>query len=170
MCQYQEWTVFAPVMSAVAAMLALYVAWINLRRLQNGQTLQAQMNLISLENEIRKNHIQYKVAVEEYTAAADKVAAKATVNEEYYATVLRNFADKKTNAFELYITSADRLAASINADYLHTQFPGRDWKKEYSEIFKRAKEYHLDYVTIIPRKEYMMRNIDETLKKWGINQ
>lgn len=42
-------------------------------------------------------------------------------------------------AAEIYITSADKLAALINADYLHNQFPCRDWKKEYHDIFQKVK-------------------------------
>ncbi|MDR1676514.1 MAG: hypothetical protein LBR86_08620 [Tannerella sp.] len=174
MCQYQELTVFAPVISAVVAAIALGVAWKNLRGLQRSQTLQAQMNLISLENEMRKNHIQYKAAVEEYDAAVKEyIDATSTQDKRSNSgnrNNISNLENKKTNAFELYITSADRLAALINADYLHSQFPGRDWKKEYSEIFQKVKACHRGDYAIIPGKKYMVRNIDETLKKWTTNQ
>jgi hypothetical protein len=143
-------------MSVIVAAMALGVAWKNLRGLKRSQTLQAQMNLISMENEIRKNHVRYKVA-----------------NEEYYnATSIQNISNlvnKKTNAFEIYISSADKLAALINADYLHNQFPGRDWKKEYHDIFQKVKKYHQGEDSIIPGKDYMVRNIDVILKKWNVS-
>lgn len=155
MCNYQELTVFTPVISVVVAAMALGVAWKNLRGLKRSQILQAQMNLISLENEVRKNHIQYKVIIEEYS--------NATIQN------ISSLANKKTNAFEIYISSADKLAALINADYLHNQFPGRDWKKEYHDIFQKVKKYHQGEDAIIQGKEFMVRNIDATLKKWAIN-
>jgi hypothetical protein len=158
MCQYQELTLFAPILSAVVAALALGVAWKNLRGLQRSQTLQAQMNLIAMENEVIKNHIQYKTAIEEFYNAANTNIQS-----------ISNFVINKTNAFEIYITSADKLAALINADYLRNQFPYRDWKKEYHDIFQKVKKYHQGEDAIIPGKEYMVRNIDETLKKWAIN-
>ncbi|MDR2120108.1 MAG: hypothetical protein LBP64_04445 [Tannerella sp.] len=140
--------------SVIVAAIALCVAWKNLRGLQRSQTLQAQMSLISLENEVRKNHIQYKAAVKECDNVNDKD--------------ISSLVNKATNAFEIYITSADKLAALINADYLRDQFPGRDWKKEYSEIFQKVKYYHQSDDKIIPGKEYMVRNIDETLKRWKL--
>jgi hypothetical protein len=142
--------------NAIVAAIALFVAWKNLRGLKRSQTLQAQMNLISLENEVRKNHIQYKAAVKE--------CSNVTNGQD-----ISNLVNRKTNAFEIYITSADRLAALINADYLHDQFPGRDWKKEYNDIFQKVKTYHQVDEEIIPGKEYMVRNIDKTLKKWAKN-
>jgi hypothetical protein len=161
MIQYQELTLFAPFMSVIVAAMALGVAWKNLRGLRRSQTLQAQMNLISMENEIRKNHIHYKVAIEEYY--------NATNIQEISIQEISNLVSKKTNAFENYMTSADKLAALINAKYLHDQFPGRDWKKEYHDIFQKVKKYHEGEDSIIPGKEYMVRNIDETLKRWSIN-
>jgi hypothetical protein len=145
-------------LSVIVAAMALVVAWKNLRGLQRSQTLQAQMNLIAMENEVIKNHIQYKTAIEEFYNAA-------SINMQ----CISNFGINKTNVFEIYVTSADKLAALINADYLHNQFPGRDWKKEYHDIFQKVKKYHQGEDAIIPGKEYMVRNIDETLKKWAVN-
>jgi hypothetical protein len=144
MCQYPELTQFVPFMSVIVAAMALWVAWRNLRGLKRSQTLQAQMNLISMENTIRKNHIQYKMASEEYT----NVTNSGVTNSQEIA----NFMSRKTNAFEVYITSADKLAALINADYLHDQFPGRDWEKEYSEIFQKVKIYHKEKIQLFRGK------------------
>jgi hypothetical protein len=145
-------TPFAQITSAVVAAIALYVAWKNLGGVKKSQALQAQMNLISLENEIRKNQIQYKIVLDDYS--------KANLQN------IDNLITKKTNAFELYITSADKLAALINADYLNDQFPNRDWKEEYKEIFQKVKIYHQGEDTIIPGKDQMIRNINKILTKW----
>jgi hypothetical protein len=142
-----QWT------SAVLAGLALYIAWKNLGGVKRSQALQGQMNLITLENEMRKNLILYRQALEKY--------AKGTLEN---ADELTN---RKIEAFELYVTSADKIAALINADFLSEQFPKRDWKAEYQEIFNKVISYHEGEDMIIPGKSQMIRNIQNLTVKWN---
>jgi len=110
------------------------------------------MSLIALENEMRKNLILYNQSLDDY--------AKATIaNADEYAK-------KRVNAFELYVTSADKLAALINSDFLNKQFLDRDWEAEYKEIFNKVVSYHESEDIIIPGKSEMIRNIKTTIRKW----
>jgi len=146
-------TPLAQSVTALAAVWALRFAWKNLRGLNRAQSFQAQMNLISLENEVRKNLIHYKIVCEDY--------AKADLQHIDLLVI------KKLNAFELYVSSADKLAALINAKFLSEQFPDRDWKLEYKDIFKSVVTYHEGEKTIIPGKAQMIRNINALLLYWG---
>jgi hypothetical protein len=138
------------IMSAVFAAIALYIAGKNLGGIRRGQALEAQMNLISLENELRRNHIQYETVLKKWLEGSPDT-------------------DGLMNAFELYMTSADKLAALINEDYLHKQFPNRNWEDEYKEIFLEAKRQNEGNRTIIPGREQMIRNINKVLMiKWGL--
>jgi hypothetical protein len=141
-----QWT------SAIVAGIALYVAYKNLGGVRRSQALQGQMNLITLENEMRKNLILYKQSLDDY--------AKATIANA------DELSKKRVNAFELYVTSADKIAALINSDFLYEQFPDRDWDAEYKEIFKKVIAYHEGEDNIIPGKSEMIRNIKMTIGKW----
>jgi len=139
--------------SIIIASFALGIAWKNLGGVKKSQALQAQMNIISLENEFIKNQMQYKMVVDQYSKSNPQDIDDMNI--------------KKVNAFELYITSADKLASLINANYLQYQFPKRDWKSEYIEIFQKVKIYHQGEDSIIPGKDQMIRNINIILLKWN---
>lgn len=145
-------TQIAQLTSTIVAGFALYIACKNLGGIKRSQALQGQMNLISLENEMRKNSIQYKISLDEYSKAELKDA--------------ESFGLKRINAFELYVTSADKLAALINADFLNEQFPNRDWETEYREIFHSVISFFEGEDIFVPGKSEMIRNIDKLLKKW----
>ena len=152
-----RWTPTAQTVSAIAASAAVYVAWKNLGGLKRTQSLQAQMSLISLENEVRKNYIQLKVSIQKYTDESTKNPSPPTLT----MTSL-----EKINAFELYVATADKLAALLSSEFLKGQFIGRDWESEYSEIFKKVLEYHSGEDSIIPGKSQMINNITILLKEW----
>jgi hypothetical protein len=145
-----QWT------TAIVAGTALYVAWQNLGGVKRSQALQGQMNLISIENGVRKNLVQYRVSLEEYAKAG--------------LTNADEFVKKRINAFEIYVTSADKLAALINADYLNEQFPKRDWEEEYKEIFQQVISSYQGEDMFIPGKSQMIRNIVKLVNKWNKNK
>jgi len=145
-------TPLAQTISAIAASFAFIIAVKNLGGTKKTQSLQAQMNLITLENEVRKNCILYKDAASELSIPQKD---------------MRLIFEKKINAFEIYLSSADKLAALINAEYLNSQFPERNWESEYREIFVKVVDYHKGEDTIIPGKNEMIRNIVLLLDKWS---
>jgi len=147
----------AQIISAIAAILAFIIACRNLGGVKNAQSLQAQMNLISLENEVRKNHVLFKNAIQKYVDESNK----------------SNMSDlpaldlEKRNAFELYISTADKLAALINSDFLTGQFKKRDWKSEYADFFKSVQKQFISDDIIMPGKNQMISNIEKLLQKWN---
>jgi hypothetical protein len=147
-------TPIAQSISAIAALLAFYIAVRNLGGTKNTQKLQAQMNLISLENEVIKNLIIYKKALSDYSTPIKGV----NMSEIY---------ERKINAFELYISSADKLAALINAEYLKKQFPKRNWENEYKKTFVKVVEYHKDEDSTNPNEDDMIQNINSLLESWS---
>ncbi|HRZ32507.1 MAG TPA: hypothetical protein P5335_09230 [Flavobacterium sp.] len=150
-------TPIAQSITALVAIFALSVAWKNLRGLKRTQSLQAQMNLISLENEVRKNYLMLKIANQKYS-------------EETQISNSKNIlmlSIEKTNAFELYVSTADKLAALIASEFLTGQFEKRNWKDEYLAIFKKVKEYHQGEDSIIPGKDQMINNINKLLIEWS---
>jgi hypothetical protein len=143
------------IVSAIVAAFALLVAWKNLGGLKRSQSLNAQMNLISLENEVRKNKFEFDNALQNI--------AKDNIAEDKREELL--FIQKKM--YELYISTADKLAYLIASDYLIKHFEKRDWKKEYSEIFKDAYKI---YTTEEGRNDVnQITNIEKLLKQWEIN-
>ncbi len=136
------------IITIIIAIFALYVAWNNLGGVKRAQNIQAQMNLINLENEMRKNRINYKMLVDEY------------------AKIKNTDRTKELNAFELYLSSADKLAALINSEYVQEQFPKRIWKDEYFELFKWVRIYYEGEDTIIQGKDKMIQNVLQSLKSW----
>jgi hypothetical protein len=149
-------TPIAQSLSAIAAIIAFVIAWRNLRGLKNTQSLQAQMSLINLENEVRKNYLTLKIADQKYIDET-----KIQNSDKLVITGI-----EKANAFELYVSTADKLAALICSDFLTGQFNNRNWKNEYSDIFKKVKEYYEGDETIIPGKSQMINNVKKILDEW----
>ena len=141
-------TLTLQIITLVIASCALYVAWNNLGGVKRAQNIQAQMNLINLENEMRKNRINYKMLVDEY------------------AKLKNTDRTKELNAFELYLSSADKLAALINSEYVQKQFPKRVWKDEYLDLFRWVRTYYEGEDTIIQGKDKMIQNVLQILKSW----
>ncbi len=150
-------TPLAQSISAFAAIFVFFVAWKNLRGLKRAQSLQAQMNLINLENDIVINYTKWKLAYYNYTSETEKA------NPEKLQLVII----EKSSAFEVYVSSADKLAALIGSDFLIGQFENRDWQNEYSVIFKKVQQIHLTEDSIIPGKDQMIRNINQLLTMWA---
>lgn len=146
--------------SAAVAAFALYVAWKNLRGLKRTQSLQAQMNLIQLENDVRKNYLQLKIANQKYVDETQKPNPQN----------LPMLSLEKSNAFQLYVTTADKLAALIRAKFLIGQFEGRNWKEEYDAFFKQVQEIHQTDDAFIIGKAEMIRNINNLLSEWNIQR
>lgn len=155
----QSWiSPLAQSVTATAASIALVVAWRNLNGLQRTQSLQAQMNLITLENEVRKNHSQFKIAVEKHSRA---------LNEESEFKNLPTLTVEKDSSYEIYISSADKLAALIKSDFLVNQFRNRNWQEEYSAIFEKVKTYSQGNVDSNDDLRGI-RNIDILLTEWKV--
>jgi hypothetical protein len=143
------------------AFSALIIAVRNLNSVKRAQCVQSHMNLISLENELRKNQIAFKSIMEKYT--------KACSPETFSEKEIVSLSKEKDVAFELYVSYSDKLASIINTDYLQKQFKDtRDWKDEYYDIFKEAKMTYDDYPKItITGRESMIRNLDKILRNWN---
>ncbi|KAA6347802.1 hypothetical protein EZS27_004755 [termite gut metagenome] len=143
MASYCNEYINARIISVIIAGCALFVAWRNLKGLWRAQSLQAQMGLIQLENEVRKNHSQFKIAFRKYDDEYQK---------KQDSTLLQMMNIERTNAFELYISTADKLAALINSQFLKGQFHKRNWKDEYFAIFEEVKKCYQSDDTIISGK------------------
>ena len=148
-------TPMAQTISAIVAAFALFVAWNNLRGLKRTQTFQAQTSLIILENQVRNNLANLKLLDFKWKKAGDDK------NEDFNLLTV-----ERLNAFELYVSSADKLAALINSEYLTGQFEKRNWETEYLEIFSKVIEYHKNEDSIIPGKDKMVGNISSLLSNW----
>jgi hypothetical protein len=143
--------------SAIIAGFALYIAWVNLRGLKRTQLFQAQTNLINLENQVRTNLATLKLIDYKWKKSGD-----AKMIDDFNRLTV-----EKINAFELYISSADKLAALIDSEYLKEQFKNRNWKEEYFDIFSKVIDYHKNEDSIIPGKDKMVNNISNLLKTWS---
>ena len=144
--------------SAIAALAALFVISKNLIALLRTQRIQTHMNLVTLENEVNKNYTNLKTAYSKWEAAT---LSRTTTPAEFEVLTIG-----KDNAFILYISSADKLASLINAQYLKDQFNDIDWKDLYFEIFKEVKIYYDNNTNLIPGKTRMIRNLIITLNTW----
>ncbi len=78
----------------------------NLKGVSRTQSLQAHMNLITLENEVRKNITNRAIATYENSKASDDSRELLGI--------------KENNAFMLYFASVDKLASLVKTDYLNT--------------------------------------------------
>jgi hypothetical protein len=149
--------------SAGIAAWALYVAKVNLNGVRRSQILQAQINLINIENEVRKNGALYKATLLQYSQVSAEFAKKNPNLAIADFTKISELDDKKISTFEAWVSSADKLAALINADFLRSQFPGREWKKEYGSFFSKIKRDHKNELGLIEDKNNMVRNIEKLL-------
>ena len=150
-------TPLAQSVTAGVALIALIVALRNLRRVKINQALQAQMTLFSLENEVRKNQSNFKVASLKHELAA-------AIQGPIPPSVLLM---EKTNAFELYLSSADKLAALLKKDYLNKHFkPIRNWNEEYKEFFQKVRTFYDSEHPFIAGTTNMISNVNELLVEW----
>ena len=148
--------------TAIFTFCLLLVAYFNLKGLNRSQLIQAHMNLINLENSIRKNRVNLKFLSKKYADAID-----VNTEQELDVQAIKRLEEERNNAFELYIASADKLASLINTRYLQKQFNKRNWEDEYYEIFKEVKDYCDGYSGNIPGKDNMIKNLNEMLSQWG---
>ena len=155
------WNSFIQLSTLIVAALALIVAIRNLAGLRRTQSIQSHMNL---ENDIRKNRIALRLTILQYTSATSIGGAKSVDHQKMEKLQL-----DKTSAFELYISSVDKLASLINTRYLKKQFPNRNWKEEYLEIFQDAKRYMDTSTEVIPGKTGMIKNLVSVLDEWDLN-
>ena len=131
----------------------LNIANTNLAGVSRTQSVQSHMNLITLENEVRKNIANRTIANYENSKATD-------VDRELLGI-------KENNAFMLYFASVDKLASLVKTDYLKEQFKNRDWKNEYYDIFDDARTYANDYRAIsLEKSQKMIQNIIALLDIW----
>ncbi len=131
----------------------------NLEGVSRTQAVQSHMNLITLENEVRKNGENFRMATKKHKITTD-TNKNATELELMFLT------DNMDNAFVLYMNSADKLASLVNTDYLKKQFQNRDWKEEYKDIFDEVNSSFKDYDIEISGKSQMIRNLIILLEIW----
>lgn len=122
---FQFWTAFI-------ATLAFFVAKFNLDGVRRAQSLQAQMNLINVENEVRKNYSNFMVST--------KTFEKESLNQQ--GDKIEQYKTEKETATELYFSSVDKLATLINSDFVIKQLKNKEWKREYFNDFKKAKRLY----------------------------
>jgi len=142
------------------AYLAFRIAKKNLTGLTRTQSVQTHMNLITLENEIRKNHATFKIAMLNYS--------NATTGNDNTLTQLKldTLKIEQDNAFIAYINSSDKLASLINAKYVQEQFDERDWKNEYKEMFSDIKSISDNYLISLTNKSSLITNLNKALTTW----
>lgn len=143
------------------AFFAFKIAKKNLEGLARTQSIQTHMNLIALENEIRKNKATFKIITYNY-----KDATKSTNAGTLTQLQLDTLKLEEDNAFIAYVNSVDKLASLINAKYVQEQFDKRDWKNEYEEMFKKVKSTSDDYLIRLTNKSSLITNLDKTLINW----
>ena len=137
---------------AVAA-YAVYTARESLNGVSRTQSVQSHMNLIALENEVRKNIANRAIATYENSKAKEDDIELLGI--------------KENNAFILYFISVDKLASLVKTDYLKEQFKNRDWKNEYYDIFDDARISASNYIAISSGKsQKMIQNITILLDIW----
>ncbi len=150
---------FIQIIGTIISLSILYIAYTNLLGLRRTQSVQIHMNLITLENEVRKNSENLRMATNKHKKTTD-------INADIKELELALLIETRDNAFVLYVTFVDKLASLVNTDYLKKQFQNRDWKTEYIDIFKDARSYFDYYDIEISGKSQMIRNINILLDIW----
>ncbi len=158
-------TLILQLATPLIALCAVIIALRNLAGLTRAQSIQTHMNLIALENEIRKNHATFKIS-----ALNHKNATKSTSEKILTSLQLDTLKLEEDNAFIAYVNSVDKLASLINAKYVQEQFNERDWKNEYEEIFKDVKNLSDGYFIIITNKSSLITNIDKVLLNFNFTK
>jgi hypothetical protein len=143
------------------AFFAFKIAKKNLSGLTRTQSVQTHMNLITLENEIRKNHAAFKIAMLNYTNATTGNNAN-TITQLQLDTLKM----EQDNAFIAYVNSTDKLASLINAKYVQEQFDKRDWKNEYNEMFIDVKSISDNYLIALTNKSSLITNLNKSITNW----
>ena len=135
------------------ALKSLNTANQNLEGVSRTQSVQSHMNLIALENEVRKNIANRAIATYENSKAKEDDIELLGI--------------KENNAFILYFISVDKLASLVKTDYLKEQFKNRDWENEYYDIFDDARISASNYIAISSGKsQKMIQNITILLDIW----
>lgn len=158
---------FVQSLTLIIASIALYtarkslnIANENLGGVSRTQSVQAHMNLITLETDITKNIINLAITTR-------KVDKAITPDEIETATL------EKNTAFTFYLSALDKLACIINTPYFPQQFRNNEgkvdkekWKTEYYDIFDKAKTSGNTDTVGFFGKTQMIRNITIILDIW----
>ena len=160
--QNSSWiTLILQALTPLIAFFAFRIAKENLEGITRTQAIQTHMNLIALENEIRKNHATLKIVTLNYENATKNNNTTATTPLQ-----LDTLSLEKDNAFIAYVNSVDKLASLINVKYVQDQFSERDWRNEYEEMFKGVKSISNNYFITLTNKSSLITNLDKALINW----
>ena len=132
----------------------------NLEGVSRTQSVQAHMNLITLETDITKNIINLAIATRKLEKATKPKDIETATFEE-------------NTAFTFYLSALDKLAYIINTPYFPQQFRNNEgkvdkekWKTEYYHIFDKAKKSGNTNTVGFFGKTQMIRNITILLDIW----
>ncbi len=132
----------------------------NLQGVSRTQSVQAHMNLITLETDITKNIVNLAIAT--------RKLEKATLPDEIEA-----LAFEENTAFTSYLSSLDKLASIINTPYFPQQFINtkgeidkEKWEIAYYDTFNKAKTSGNTNTVGSVGKFQMIQNITALLDIW----
>lgn len=157
---FQFWT-------AIIATLAFIVAKYNLDGVRRAQSLQAQMNLINVENDVRKNYSSFMVSTNKFEKEALNPGSEN----------IEQCKIEKETATEIYFSSVDKLATLINSDFVTKQLKTKEWKREYFDDFKKAKRLYdvekqtnLGFATRIDELTKIIEKWEQEMEKYSFRK
>lgn len=152
-------TVLTRIAAVVIASLALFIARRNLKTVANSHSVQAQMNMINLEKDLRVNRKRFKAAL---AALSQAINNSSLVNAAGPNSIV--YLEYQTS-FEDFMFSSDKLALLINEGLLDVHFKDRDWKSQYSGIFSEVQEsYKWNQLKGNPFEK--IENLQSLMLKW----
>lgn len=114
--QNQNLSEWIAILSVLIAVIALWIAYDNLRAIKRSQRVESHLHLIELENDLRNKWTDLKLSTIDYTNLRILTTDKQ-IGKEHQQKFL-NLATIKDNAFILYISCADKMASLINSENL----------------------------------------------------
>ncbi len=156
----QMFTLGVAFIALYTARKSLNTANENLNGASRTQSVQAHMNLITLQSEVSKNIVKRLIATRRLSEFKEGDDMNLLIFEQ-------------NEAFIEYFSSVDKLASIINTPYFPRQFPNNKgeintekWKTEYYNIFDDARTYANDYNSDDLVKSQMIQNIIALLDIW----
>jgi hypothetical protein len=153
--------------TGIVVFAAFLVARHNLIGVRRAQSLQALMNLINLENDVRKNYSNFMLSTHKYEQ--ESIVQNSTLIEQYKI--------ERETTTELYFSSIEKLATLITSDFVTKQLNEKNWKEDYFDIFKRVKRLHntekqtnIGYTIKIENLEKLLLSWEAEIRRYSIKE
>ncbi len=151
----------AHVFTAAVAICAYLVAKHNLEGLRNNQTIQAEMHLFGIEQSLSSSMARQRRVSREKGELTKRTIPDDSGERVALQQELEKLTEEENDLIKEISRSANKLAHLTNSTAVNYFFPKKEWKQDYSELFRDVVDITDD------RQEMNVHKVKSKLEEWA---